>query len=160
MTQARINRRRASATLLALACAPAFSTAATAPIAVEVWKDPECGCCKDWVAHLEAHGFKTKLHETGYDAARERLGVANKYGACHTGLVGGYALEGHVPASEIKRLLKEKPVAVGLAVPGMPVGAPGMDGAAYGGLKTAFDVLLLAKDGSAKVYQHYEGNKR
>ena len=107
-----------------------------------------------------SNGFKVKVNETGNNAARARLGVDKKYGSCHTGLVGGYALEGHVPASEIKRVLRDKPAAIGLAVPGMPVGVPGMDGAVYGGRKDAFDVLLLAKDGSTKVYQHYEGNKR
>lgn len=160
MSSRAISRRRATAALLTLACAPAFSIAATAPTFIEVWKDPECGCCKDWVAHLEANGFKVKVNETGNNAARARLGVDKKYGSCHTGLVGGYALEGHVPASEIKRVLRDKPAAIGLAVPGMPVGVPGMDGAVYGGRKDAFDVLLLAKDGSTKVYQHYEGNKR
>ncbi len=160
MSSRAISRRRAAATLLALASTPAFLIAATAPMAIEVWKDPECGCCKDWVAHLEANGFKVKVNETGNNAARTRLGVDKKYGSCHTGVVGGYALEGHVPASEIKRLLVEKPKAVGLAVPGMPIGVPGMDGPAYGGRKDGFDVLLLAKDGSARVYQHYETNKR
>lgn len=160
MSSRAISLRRASAALAMLACAPTFSIATTAPAVVEVWKDPECGCCKDWVAHLEADGFKVKVNETGNNAARTRLGVGKKYGSCHTGVIAGYTLEGHVPASEIKRLLKEKPDAVGLAVPGMPVGAPGMDGAVYGGRKDAFDVLLLAKDGSAKVYQHYEWNKR
>jgi hypothetical protein len=85
--------------------------------------------------------------------------VAPKYGSCHTGLVAGYAIEGHVPAREIKRLLAEKPAAIGLAAPGMPLGSPGMDGPEYGGRKSQYDVLLLSKDGSAKVYQRYEGSK-
>ena len=87
---------------------------------VEVWKDASCGCCKDWVAHLKANGFEVKTHDTGNGTARERLGVPNHYGSCHTAEVGGYAIEGHVPAREIDRLLKERPSAVGLAVPGMP----------------------------------------
>ncbi|MEJ5989079.1 DUF411 domain-containing protein [Ramlibacter sp. PS3R-8] len=126
---------------------------------VEVWKDPECGCCKDWVAHLEANGFKVKVNDTGNNAVRVRLGIDKKHGSCHTAIVGGYALEGHVPAREVKRLLSERPAAVGLAVPGMPVGSPGMDGAVYGGRKDSFDVLLLAKDGTSKIYQRYEGKK-
>jgi hypothetical protein len=126
---------------------------------VEVWKDPTCGCCQDWVAHLEASGFKVKVNDTGSNAVRSRLGIDRKYGSCHTAVVGGYALEGHVPAREIQRLLREKPQAIGLAVPGMPVGSPGMDGEVYGGRKDAFDVLLLARDGSSRVYQHYDGNK-
>lgn len=125
----------------------------------EVWKDPSCGCCKDWVAHLEANGFKVKVHESGNGAARSRLGIDRKYASCHTGLVGGYALEGHVPAREIRRLLAERPKAIGLSVPGMPVGAPGMDGEVYGQRHDAFDVMLLARDGSASVYRHYDGNK-
>jgi hypothetical protein len=78
-----------------------------------------------------------------------------KYGACHTGQVAGYALEGHVPAREVLRLLKEKPAAVGLAVPGMPRGSPGMDGPAFRGKRDAFDVLLVLRDGSASAYQSY-----
>ncbi len=126
----------------------------------EVWKDPDCGCCKEWVTHLEAHSFKVKVNDTGNDTMRSKLGVADRWGSCHTALVGGYAIEGHVPAREILRLLKEKPQAVGLSVPGMPVGSPGMDSPLYGGRKDAFNVMLLAKDGSARIYQTYEGNRR
>jgi hypothetical protein len=152
-----LSRRQIAATVLVTVCAPALSVAAVSPSPVEVWKDPACGCCKDWVTHLESAGFKVKVSDTGNNAARSRLGIDQKHGSCHTALVGGYAIEGHVPAREIKRLLAERPAAIGLAVPGMPVGSPGMDGAAYGSRKDTFDVLLLAKDGSTKVYQHYEG---
>ena len=86
---------------------------------------------------------------------RARLGIPVRYGSCHTALVGGYAIEGHVPAREIRRLLAQRPVAVGLAVPAMPIGSPGMDGPAYGGRKDPFDVLLVGLDGSASVYQPY-----
>lgn len=123
---------------------------------VEVWKDPSCGCCKDWVSHLESNGFAVRVFETGNDAARTRLGVPDKLGSCHTALVGGYAIEGHVPAREIHRLLKERPAAIGLSVPGMPVGSPGMDGAIYGGRKDPYAVLLIQRDGSTRVYQSYE----
>ena len=139
--------------------ARAGSAAAAAPGALEVWTDPGCGCCKDWIAHLEANGFKVIVHEGGNDAIRSRLGIGRKYASCHTGIVDGYVVEGHVPAAQIRRLLREKPKALGLAVPGMPVGAPGMDGEAYGGREDAFDVMLLARDGSATIYQHYEGKK-
>jgi Predicted metal-binding protein len=128
-------------------------------IPLEVWKDPSCGCCKDWVEHMQANGFAVKVHESGNNAVRAQLGIDMKYGSCHTAVVGGYALEGHVPAREVHRLLKEKPQARGLAVPGMPIGSPGMDGPAYGGRRDAYDVVLLTRDGGAKVYQHYEGNK-
>jgi hypothetical protein len=120
---------------------------------VEVWKSPTCGCCKDWIAHLEANGFRTQVHETGNTAMRARLGIAEKYGSCHTARVGGYAIEGHVPAADIRRLLQQAPKATGLAVPGMPVGSPGMDGPAYKGRRDPYDVLLIAKDGSASVFQ-------
>ena len=128
--------------------------AASSPL-VEVWKSPTCGCCKDWIAHMEAHGFKVKVHDSGNTAARSRLGMPMKLGSCHTALVDGYAIEGHVPAREVRRLLTERPQAVGLAVPGMPVGSPGMDGPEYGARKDAYDVLLVRKDGSAAAYQSY-----
>lgn len=122
---------------------------------VEVWKSPTCGCCQDWIAHMQANGFRVKTHDTGNTAARARLKVAERYGSCHTAVVDGYAIEGHVPASEIRRLLKERPAAIGLAVPGMPIGSPGMDGPEYRGRKDAYDVLLLRTDGTASVYRRY-----
>ena len=122
---------------------------------IEVWKDPDCGCCKDWVAHLVKSGFDVKVNETGNNTARSALGIPANLGSCHTAKVGGYAIEGHVPAKEIKRLLREKPKAVGLAVPGMPVGSPGMDGAIYKGRKDPYDVLLVLQDQSTSVYQSY-----
>ncbi len=125
---------------------------------VEVWKTPACGCCHDWIAHLQANGFDVQAHDVS-DATkrdyRQRLGLADKFGSCHTALIGGYVLEGHVPAREIRRLLKEKPAAIGLAVPGMPVGSPGMDGPEYGGRKDPYDVLLVQRKGTATVFQSY-----
>lgn len=152
-------RRRwlgAGAAGLLVAAWPAATLAApAAQVLVEVWKDPSCGCCGDWILHLQANGLAVKVNDTGNTAMRRRLGIDLKYGSCHTALVGGYAIEGHVPAREIHRLLKERPAALGLAVPGMPVGSPGMDGDAYGGRKDPYDVLLLARDGSARVFQAY-----
>ncbi len=142
--------------LLSIAAGALPLAAAAAPkTRVEVWKSPSCGCCKDWLAHLEADGFAVTVHDDGNTDARERLGMPLKYGSCHTARVDGYALEGHVPASDIRRLLRERPRAVGLAVPAMPVGSPGMDGPAYGGRRDPYDVLLVARDGSASVYRHY-----
>ena len=122
---------------------------------VEVWKDPNCGCCKDWIAHMQANGFAVKTYETGNNAVRARLGLPQKLGSCHTALVAGYVVEGHVPAREVNRLLKERPKALGLAVPGMPVGAPGMDGPEYRGHKDRYDVLLVQAGGNSTVYQTY-----
>jgi hypothetical protein len=141
-----------AAALAALAViVPAGATAA--PVPVEVWKAPTCGCCKDWISHLESNGFKVKVHDTGNTAARSRLGIPMRLGSCHTAQVEGYVIEGHVPAREIQRLLSERPSAVGLAVPGMPIGSPGMDGPVYGTRKDPYDVLLVRKDGSTTSYQ-------
>ena len=135
--------------------APRLARAATDPMAVEVWKDPNCGCCKDWVAHMQDNGFAVTVHDSGNNAVRTRLGLPQKLGSCHTALVGGYLLEGHVPAGDVRKLLAQKPKALGLAVPGMPVGSPGMDGAVYGGRRDPHDVLLVARDGSTSVFSSY-----
>ena len=131
------------------------AAAQTPPPRVEVWKDPDCGCCGDWVLHLRANGFEVQVHDAGNTAARKRLGMPDKLGSCHTARVAGYVIEGHVPAREIHRLLKEKPDALGLTVPGMPVGSPGMDGPVYGSRRDPYDVLLVARDGRTRVYQSY-----
>ncbi|MDA8520260.1 DUF411 domain-containing protein [Acidovorax sp. NCPPB 4044] len=148
-----------AATAGALATLPRRASAQAAPAAagtpLEVWKDPNCGCCQDWIDHLRAHGFAPTVHETGNTAVRKRLGLPDRLGSCHTALVGGYLLEGHVPAADVQRLLREKPQALGLAVPGMPIGSPGMDGAIYRGRRDAYDVLLVARDGSTRVFKHY-----
>jgi hypothetical protein len=147
---ARLHRR---ALLSFLAVSPLATLAARpSQVLVEVWKDPECGCCKDWVSHLQAAGFAVKVHANGNDAMRARLGMPQKVASCHTALVGGYALEGHVPARDVRRLLKEKPRAVGLTVPGMPVGAPGMDGPIYGKRRDPYEVLLVLESGETQVY--------
>ncbi|MFP5467876.1 MAG: DUF411 domain-containing protein [Gammaproteobacteria bacterium] len=122
---------------------------------MDVWKDPNCGCCKDWIAYLEREGFRVRSHDTGNTAMRQRLRMPMAYASCHTALIGGYVIEGHVNAREIRRLLKEKPAALGLSVPGMPVGSPGMDGPDYGGRQDPYDVVLVQKDGSSRVYQSY-----
>ena len=122
---------------------------------IEVWKDPSCGCCKDWIAHIEKSGFRVAVKDSGSNAARAGLGMPQKFASCHTALIQGYVIEGHVPASDIQRLLKDKPQALGLAVPGMRVGSPGMDGPAYGGRRDRYEVLLVLKDGNSKVFNIY-----
>lgn len=124
-------------------------------IDMEVWKDPSCGCCKNWIAAMERSGFSVRVHETGNNGVRAQLGLKAKLGSCHTARVAGYVVEGHVPAREIKRLLREKPDALGLTLPGMKVGSPGMDGPAYKGRKDPYAVLLVRRDGSTSVYQQY-----
>ena len=129
-------------------------------IPVEVWKDPNCGCCKDWVVYLEANGFAVKVYDTGNAAVRAKLKIAEQFGSCHTALIGGYAIEGHVPVREINRLLKERTKAIGISVPGMPIGTPGMDAPTYQGREDAYSVLLLAHGGASSVYQTYPGKPR
>lgn len=129
---------------------------AQAKTTVEVWKTATCGCCHEWVAHLEANGFRVVTHdvsEADKTAKRASVGIPAQLGSCHTALVNGYALEGHVPASDVRRLLKERPKAAGLSVPGMPIGSPGMDNPAYGGRKDKFATLLVMRDGTSSVYQ-------
>jgi hypothetical protein len=147
---------RRSLLLAALALPlPALAQKQPAKVLAEVWKDPYCGCCKDWVLHLERNGFAVKVNETGNTAMRAKLGLPEKLGSCHTALVGGYAIEGHVPAADIRRLLKDKPQAIGLTVPGMPIGSPGMDGKVYGNRRDPFDVLLVLKSGETRVFASY-----
>lgn len=140
--------------LAAVLCAPALALAQTGT-PIEVWKTPTCGCCEDWITHLKDNGFVVKTHDVSDTAAIRRNAGMENYGSCHTGLVEGYAIEGHVPASDIRRLLLEKPKAAGLSAPGMPIGSPGMDGPEYGGRKQPHDIVLVLKDGSSKVFQSY-----
>jgi hypothetical protein len=122
---------------------------------MEVWTGPGCSCCHDWIAYLQANGFAVTTHDGGNMDARSRLGMPMQYGSCHTGEVGGYAIEGHVPATEIRRLLEEKPDAIGLSVPAMPRGSPGMDGPVYGGVEDPYDVLLIQRNGSSTLFRSY-----
>lgn len=148
-------RRRISAVLLVTPIAVPLAARAVAAPKIEVWTGPSCGCCHEWVAHLEANGFEVTKHDGGNGDARARLGMPVQYGSCHTGEVQGYAIEGHVPAQEIHRLLEERLDAIGLSVPAMPRGSPGMDGPAYGGIRDPYDVLLIRRNGSAVVYRSY-----
>ena len=140
---------------LGLLLLPTWSFAATEKPVITMWKSPTCGCCKDWASYIEKNGFTVKARNDGNDEIRKSLGMPIQFGSCHTALIGGYAIEGHVPAKEIKRLLAERPKAIGLAVPAMPIGSPGMDGAEYKGRKDAYDVLLIGLNGMPSVYQAY-----
>ncbi len=120
---------------------------------VTVWKDADCGCCNAWIKHLQANGFKVVSADVPDTAPiRKDLNMPATLGSCHTAVVEDYVIEGHVPAREINRLLKEKPRALGLSVPGMPVGSPGME---MGTKRTPYKVLLVLQNGSTRVYQSY-----
>jgi len=134
---------------------PRAAAAQASTPSVEVWKSPTCGCCKGWVEHMEDNGFRVTVHDSGNTNARARVGIPQRLGSCHTAIVAGYAIEGHVPAEDVRRLLREKPSAIGLAVPGMPIGSPGMDGPEYGGRKDAYDVLLVERNGTTSVYRSH-----
>ena len=144
--------RRKALGILAIAPFVTMAARAGTPRNVEVWKDPSCGCCKDWIAILRREGFSVTTYDHGNTAARAKAGIARQYGSCHTALIDGYAIEGHVPVREIERLLKERPTAIGLAVPGMVVGSPGME---QGGKVEPYTVLLLQRDGGSSAYAKY-----
>jgi hypothetical protein len=151
-------RRQLVGSLLYAAVAVSFigpGRARATDLSIEVWKSPTCGCCKDWITHLEENGFSVTSYDEGNSEARKRLGMPIKYGSCHTASINGYTIEGHVPAREILRLLDEEPEAIGLSVPAMPRGSPGMDGPMYGGVVDPYDVLLITRDGEASVFESY-----
>jgi hypothetical protein len=120
---------------------------------IAVSKDPNCGCCTGWVEHLRQADFTVTIQESSdLSAIKSRLGVPERLSACHTAEVNGYVIEGHVPADAIKRLIREAPRAKGLAVPGMPIGSPGMEG----GTPQEYEVLLFGKEGQ-RVFARYRG---
>jgi hypothetical protein len=128
------------------------SVPASAQEEVEVWKSPSCGCCGGWVNHMKAAGFTVKTHETeDMESVKLANGVPETLGSCHTAKVGGYIVEGHVPAQDVMRLLAERPQAKGLAAPGMPTDAPGMD------MKTGqpYDVMLFGATGGDTVFARH-----
>lgn len=123
--------------------------------AILVHKDPNCSCCTGWVKHLKDAGFAVTVDETAnLGPVRARLGVPPDLAACHTAEVDGYVVEGHVPAAAVRRLLEERPAAIGLAVPGMPAGSPGMEG----GTPRRYDVILFGKAGR-QPFMHFVGGE-
>lgn len=123
-----------------------------AGVQVQVYKTPTCSCCGKWVQHLRDNGFQVSVQEVADTTPyRRKYGVPETLMSCHTGVVEGYGIEGHVPASDIQRLLRERPKAKGLAVPGMPVGSPGMESAR----SEAYSVMLFDSEGRSSVYQRY-----
>ncbi|AOY89575.1 metal-binding protein [Marinobacter salinus] len=140
----------------ALTAVISFSTplmAAGAAQNIHVYKSPTCGCCKDWVRHLEDNGFDVDVTETNnLNPVKIDAGLTPALASCHTAFIGDYVIEGHVPASDIRRLIAEAPQAKGLSVPGMPVGSPGME---MGGRKDHYQVLLFNDKGQTRVFSEH-----
>lgn len=154
MTLKTFHRRALIAGALAAASAgPALARkAALTPITV--YKTPWCGCCGGWVTHLRSNGFAPKVVELeDLGPIRARHGIPDAVASCHTGVIGGYAVEGHVPAADIRKLLREKPKARGIAVPGMPIGSPGME--VPDGRREAYATLLVLDGGATRVFARH-----
>jgi len=119
---------------------------------ITVYKSPTCGCCSKWVRHLQDNGFEVEaINRSDMNSVKSNAGIPRQLASCHTAIIGGYVIEGHVPAADIKRLLKERPAVVGLTVPGMPMGSPGMEGAR----QDKYNVLTFDKAGNSTVFSRY-----
>ena len=157
MAYSSFTRRRmllAGASLACLAAAPAYA-AVPGSVAVHVRKDPDCGCCTDWIDILKAEGFEVTVEMVPPDQLmrfKQEQGIPETMVSCHTAEAGGYLIEGHVPPADLRRLLADKPEALGLAVPGMPWGSPGMGPETE---REAYEVFLMARDGSTTVFASY-----
>ena len=128
-------------------------SANTLPV-IQVHKSPSCGCCAVWVDHLRSTGFAVEVHhEDNLNPLKERVGVPYGKGSCHTAVIGDYFIEGHVPGEDIKRLLAESPDAKGLALPGMPMGSPGME--SPDGHSQPYTVELVGRDGSTSTFSQH-----
>ncbi len=133
----------------AIGLQPSSTSLTAAPRAITIYKDPNCGCCKLWVAHMQKAGFVATVHDTADMATvKSSMGVPDALQSCHTARIASYTIEGHVPADVIVKLLEERPEGRGLAVPGMPMGSPGMEG----GRAERYAVLLFDKTGKSRVY--------
>lgn len=140
---------------LPLALLVALNVSAAAP-AIQVYKTKTCGCCSKWVDHLRANGFNPTVTDVPSTAEyRRKYGVPEKVASCHTAVVNGYAIEGHVPAADIHKLIKTRPTAKGIAVPGMPLGSPGME---QGDRRAPYSVLLFDGSGKVSEFNKYPGN--
>ena len=134
-----------------IAATPVAGAARTKPIAIKVYKTPQCDCCKAWVKHLRDNGFEVETMDMpDLSLVKQKYGVKPALQSCHTAVVNGYVVEGHVPADVILKLLRERPAIAGLAVPRMPAGSPGMEG----GSKEPYDVLTFDRAGRSRVYAH------
>ena len=126
---------------------------------MEVFKSPTCGCCSAWVEHMVRAGFDVVVHDVDREALRRmkaRVGVTQELSSCHTAFISGYFIEGHVRAEEVRQLLSERPNALGLSVPGMPIGSPGME---MGDQRDTYDTFLVLKNGSTEVFYGHSAIK-
>ncbi|MGF2686792.1 DUF411 domain-containing protein [Marinobacter sp. DUT-3] len=147
-------------TVLGLTAAFGLSTLASSPLlaaneadSIHVYKSPHCGCCSDWIDHLEENGFDvTTTNTDDLGKIKAEAGLLAGLGSCHTAFVGDYVIEGHVPADDIKRLLSDAPKATGLSVPGMPAGSPGME---MGDRKDHYKVIMFNEDGQTRVFSEH-----
>jgi hypothetical protein len=150
-----LSRREALALVGATSLGIGLATAAEAPPEVLIHRDPSCGCCGAWAEHVRRAGFAVRIDETNdLNSVKQRLGVPADLISCHTAEVQGYIVEGHVPAGAIQRLLRERHQAAGLAVPGMPVGSPGMEG----GAPETYEVVLFGPQGQ-RTFARYRGSQ-
>jgi hypothetical protein len=124
-----------------------------APTSITVYKSPTCGCCSNWVDHLRKNNFDVKAVDVeDIQEVKRTYGVPAELGSCHTAVVGGYVIEGHVPATDVARMLQEKPAIVGISVPGMPVGSPGME---VPGRSQPYQVIAFDRAGKREVYERH-----
>jgi hypothetical protein len=138
---------------LAVATAALVLGSAANAAAMTVYKSASCGCCSKWVEHVEKHGFTVKVvNVDDVRSVKAKAGIPDRLASCHTSMVGGYVVEGHVPAADIKKLLAQKPKAKGIAVAGMPMGAPGME---HGDHREAFETVLIKADGSTATFARH-----
>jgi hypothetical protein len=156
-----LSTRRSALILLGAVILPSAAFSQSADGAqIKIYKDPSCSCCGNWAKHLRLAGFETIVEETTEVATlKTRLGVPDDLASCHTAVIDGYAIEGHVPAEAIKQLLVERPKAIGLAVPGMPSGAPGMEAPGVLASADPYEVILFGlRDRS--TYMRFRGSRR
>ncbi|RRJ84020.1 DUF411 domain-containing protein [Aestuariirhabdus litorea] len=140
-----------AAVLLPLSITPAAAESRL-PL-MTVYKSPTCGCCGDWVKHMEANGFEVQVHDTdNLNPIKLKAGLTPALASCHTAFIDGYVVEGHVPASDVKRMLSERPAIKGISAPGMPVGSPGME---MGDRVDPYEVVSFDEKGNARLYQSY-----
>ncbi len=138
-----------SITLLAGVSLLAFQPRVSDAADLVVYKSPTCGCCKKWVKHMRENGFSVEVHEQyNVTPRKDEYGVPRKLRSCHTATIGGYVVEGHVPADVVRQLLEEQPAVAGVAVPGMPMGSPGMEGFR----KDPYDVVSFTRTGKTGIY--------